>query len=284
MRLLLVAIALGASTNIGASGCGSSKPACNLGPPLAQEGAFLWRAQKRDAVLWLYGTIHDAGIDAIPPVAMKAFAGATHLVTELGDGDPDKDVYRERARMPWGKPGIDQLLPSSDWYDLRDALIGVIKEDDLKRVRPWYAMTLLTTHLDPSHGPSMDVQLTERAHDRSLPIDPLETWDEQLGALATVVDIAALQETIHARHEMACSSVRLRAGYDAGDTTTMEAILVVPQTRDVILTARNTKWLAKLQAYNNAFVAVGLGHLLGGDNGLPAMLQKAGYTVERVAR
>lgn len=277
MRLSLLVVALLVSA------CASSKPACKLGPPLAQDGAFLWRAQKGDAVLWLYGTIHDAGIDAVPPVAMKAFASAARLVTELGDGDPDKDAYRERAKMPWGKPGIDQLLPSNDWYDLRDSLIGVIKEDDLKRARPWYAMTLLTTHLDPSKGKSMDVELAERAHDRSISIDALETWDEQLGALDTVVDLAALQETIHSRHEVHCSSVQLRAGYDAGDTTTMTAILVIPQTRDVILTARNRKWMTKLVTYQNAFVAVGLGHLLG-ETGLPAMLQKAGYTVERVAR
>src|SRR6476620_12162410 len=104
-----------------ASACASNKPACKLGPPIAQDGAFLWRAQKGDAVLWLYGTIHDAGIDAVPPVALKALAGAAHLVTELGEDEPDKDVYRDRARMPYGKPGIDHLLPESDWYDLRDA-------------------------------------------------------------------------------------------------------------------------------------------------------------------
>jgi uncharacterized protein YbaP (TraB family) len=273
--LLLVALV--------ASACASSKPACKIGPPVTQDGAFLWRAQKGDAVLWLYGTIHDAGIDAVPAVAQKAFASAARLVTELGEDEPDKDAYRELARMPWGKPGIDQLLPSSDWYDLRDSLIGVIKEEDLKRARPWYAMTLLTTHLDPSRGKSMDVQFAQAAHDRGISIDALESWTEQLGALDKVVDIAALQETIHARHEVACSSQQLRTAYDAGDSTTLEAILVIPQTRDVILTARNTKWLTKLETYQNAFVAVGLGHLLGAS-GLPAMLQQAGYTVERVAR
>lgn len=280
MRSLLVVAVLASAC---ASACASRKPACQLGPPVARDGAFLWRAQKGDAVLWLYGTIHDAGIDAVPPVAVKAFTAASQLVTELGDDEPDKDVYRDRARMPYGKPGIDQLLPESDWYDLRDALLGVIKEDDLKRVRPWYAMTLLTTHLDPSRGKSMDVEFAERAHDRGIKIDALETWDEQLGALDAVVAIPELQETIHARHDMACSSARLRAGYDAGDSTTMEAILIVPQTRDVILTARNTKWIVKLETYKNAFVAVGLGHLLG-ETGLPAMLTKAGYSVERVAR
>src|SRR5689334_19009557 len=96
--VLLIALLAGA--------CASSKPACKLGPPVAQDGAFLWRAQKGGAELWLYGTIHDAGIDAVPPVAQKAFASAARLVTELGDDDPDKDAYRDIARMPYGKPGI----------------------------------------------------------------------------------------------------------------------------------------------------------------------------------
>ena len=276
MRLLLLVALV-------ASACASSKPVCKVGLPIAQDGAFLWRAQRGDAVLWLYGTIHDAGIAAVPAVALKAFADASRLVTELGDVEPDADAYREIARMPWGKPGIDQLLPTSDWYDLRDALIGVVKEEDLKRARPWYAMTRLMLHRDPNRGRSMDDEITDRARDRKLPIDALETSSEQLAALDAVVDIPALQEAIHARNDMRCDAASLRAGYDAGDTVTMEALLVIPKTRDVLLTARNTKWLAKLQTYQSAFVAVGLGHLLG-ETGLPAMLAKAGYTVERVAR
>lgn len=266
-----------------AGACGGAKPVCKLGQPLARDGAFLWRAQKGDAVLWLYGTIHDAGIDAVPASALRAFDSAARVVTELGDAEADREVFRERARMPWGKPGIDQLLPANDWYDLRDSLIGVIKEDDLRRARPWYAMTLLTRHLDPHRGPSMDTQFSERAHTKSKPVDALETIDEQLAALDAVVDIAALQETIRARRDMRCDVERMRAAYDAGDSTTMEAVLVAPQTQDAILTARNTKWLPKLQTYSNAFVAVGLGHLLG-DQGLPALLQKVGYSVERVGK
>ena len=70
---------------------------------------------------------------------------------------------------------------------------------------------------------------------------------------------------------------------DADAAGQQQAARGMVREREVILTARNTKWLGKLQTYQNAFVAVGLGHLLG-ETGLPAMLTKAGYTVERVAR
>ena len=41
--------------------------------------------------------------------------------------------------------------------------------------QPWYAMSLLMTYMAPSPGPSMDVQLVERAKERSMPVDSLET-------------------------------------------------------------------------------------------------------------
>jgi len=210
---------------------------------------------------------------------------ALFIGTELGEGEPDPDVFRKYARNASGK-GIDQLLPTDDWWDLRDALRGKIKEDDLRRAKPWYAMSLLSTYLAPAPGPSMDVELTQRAGELGKPVEPFETWEEQLSLLDTAVGVADLKEAIHARKTMKCDLARLVNAYRAGDIVVMEALLVVPRTKDTLLTARNKKWRPMLErqfAQGGAFVAVGLGHLLG-DTGLVAMLQHAGYTVERVAR
>jgi uncharacterized protein YbaP (TraB family) len=158
----------------------------------------------------------------------------------------------------------------------------VIKEDDLRRAQPWYAMTLLTTHLTPGGGPSMDVLLAQRAADAGKPVEHLESWREQLTALQGAVGIADLEEAIHARASMRCDLERLRGAYEAGDTRTMEALLVVARTEATILTARNMKWLPLLEGYTGStFVAVGLGHLLGA-HGLPVLLHDHGYVVERV--
>jgi hypothetical protein len=256
-------------------------------PPIAAEArgpAFLWKVHKGGDALWLYGTIHDAGMEAVPLVAREALEKSVRLVSELGDQTPDRDRFRELARIASG-PGIDQQLPASDWYDLRDALLGRIREDDLRRAKPWYAMTLLTTHMTPSPGPSMDVLLAKRAQELAMPVEHLETWDEQLTALDHAVGIADLQEAVRARKTMTCDLARLRSSYEAGDIATMQALLVVPRTEATMLTARNLKWMPKLETYfaqGGAFVAVGLGHLLG-EHGLPAMFQRAGYTVERTA-
>jgi uncharacterized protein len=264
--------------------CGAAKPACPVVEPTAPGPAFLWKAHKGGDVVWLYGTIHDAGLDAVPAAAQTAFAASPRLITELGDEPPDPDVFRKYARNT-GK-GIDQLLPSDDWYDLRDALLGKVKEDELRRAKPWYAMSLLSTHSAPSPGPSMDVKLVERARDQDKPIEAFESWEDQLRELDAAVALTDLQEAIHARKTMKCDLARLVNAYRAGDIVTMQALLVIPRTEATLLVPRNKKWLAKLEqqfTQGGAFVAVGLGHLLG-DNSLVAMLQRAGYTVERVTR
>jgi len=267
-----------------AAGC-AARQECKLEPipPGARGGAFLWRAHKGGDVVWLYGTIHDSGLDAVPRVALNALEKSVRFVSELGDAEPDRELFIKYARVDDG-PGIDQLLPAGDWYDLRDTLIGTIKEDDLRRAEPWYAMTLLSTKMAPTKEKAMDVLLAKRAQELAMPTDPLETWEEQLEALHSAVDVEDLKVAIHARHTMTCDFSRMRASYEAGDTRTMEALLVVPKTQATMLDARNAKWLPKIEGYfarGGAFVAVGLGHLLG-PGGLPALLEKDGYTVERV--
>ena len=276
MRLVLALV-------VALAACGPAQPKCEL--PARPHGApFLWRVQKGDGpVLWLYGTIHDAGIDAVPPAALAAMDASHVFASELGDEQPDVDAVRELTRLPRG-PSLDQLLGNDDWWELRDALLGVIKEDELKRVRPWYAMSLLSSHATPTRGPSMDDQLAQRAEDAHDTITPLETWRDQLTALADAVEIGDLEEAIHARKAMRCELDEMRSIYDAGDLDGMAKLLIVPRIAPQLVYARNDRWLPALEKMlgdRGGFVAVGLGHMIG-DRGLPALLARAGFTVARV--
>lgn len=277
MRVALIALV------VAVVGC-TKAPVCKLDPvPLAsRQPAFLWRVHKGGDVLWLYGTIHDAGLDSVPKVALTALDKSVRVVTELGATSPDPELFRTYARVRKG-PGIDYRLLAGDWYDLRDALRGVIKEDDLRRAAPWYAMTLLTTHMTPSPGPSMDTEIGKRAQTLAMPVEALETWEQQLKMLNEVVGVEDLQEAIRARETMKCDLAQMLDAYEAGDIDKMTAYLVTPRTAETLLYVRNRTWIPKLEAYvpkGGAFVAVGLGHMLG-EQGLPALFAKAGYTVER---
>lgn len=252
-------------------------------PVVPQGPAFLWKVHKDGGpTLWLYGTVHDIALSGVPAPALAALDASPKLASELGDVEPDRDKLYDLSHYKSG-PGIDQQLPADDWYDLRDALVGTIKEDNLRRVRPWYAMILLNNKMSPGKPVAMDNDLAKRARAHHQPVEALETWTEQMTALDKVVTVADLAEVIHARNAMHCEVDRLGTAYKTGDLDLMASLLIVPRTADTLLWARNRAWFPKLEAYlgdGGAFVAVGLGHLLG-EHGLPAMLAAAGYTVER---
>jgi uncharacterized protein len=262
--------------------CGGAAPVCELVPRVAQPQPFLWKVQKdRGPIVWLYGTIHNAAAEDVPQAAWTALESSPKVVTEVGDETPDPAKTVELARLPPGK-GLDQQLPAGDWYDLRDALRGSVKEADLKRARPWYAMARLTVSVAPPPSPTMDFAITKRARAKSKPVEALESWEVHLAALADTVKIPDLQQALHERKTVRCTLDKMKALYLTGDLPAMTKLLVIEQTNKLVVD-RSKAWLVKLEPYfaTGAFVAVGLGHLAGND-GLPAMLARAGYSVERV--
>lgn len=263
-------------------GCGASAPHCELPTKVAGQ-PFLWKVQKDDGpIVYLYGTIHVAGLSAVPASALAALDAAKRFASELGNVEPDGDQLRDLARLPFGKV-LDQMLPQDDWIDLVDAMRGTMKEDELRHARPWFAMTRLTSKMAPSPKPSMDDAMAERAKDHHIPVDNLESWTAQMGALVDGVSVEDLQQAIHLRKTIACEVDKMKALYENGDAATLEPMLVV-RDQDTIIDQRNAKWRATLEGYaktDGAFVAVGLGHLLGA-HGLVAAFSAAGYHVVRV--
>ncbi|MFT3697063.1 MAG: TraB/GumN family protein [Kofleriaceae bacterium] len=261
----------------------ASAPKCEL-PAVTAGAPLLWKVHKADGpVIYFYGTIHVAGISAVPPAALQALDQSKQFASELGDKEPDMDKLTDLARLPYGQV-LDRQLPDDDWYDLVDALRGTMKEDDLRHARPWFAMTRLTNKLAESPKPSMDESLTDRAHGK-MPVDALETWDAQMQALVDGVSIQDLQQAIHERKKLACDVALMRRYYENGDDISLAPMLVA-RDQATIIDARNAKWRAQIETYattSGAFIAVGLGHLLG-DRGLLSTFRTSGYTVERAER
>ncbi len=265
--------------------CAARPAPCPVPGAFATSGApLLWRVSKAGAApVWLFGTIHDAGLPAVPPSVLAALAGAKRFASELGDNEGDKDAMRELSRIERG-PGIDQQLARDDWWDLRDALRGKIREDDLRRARPWYALISLN-RLSAPKTESMDVGLARTAKTKQLPVEGLETPEDQIRALDRIVTIDDLAHAIRTRKTLSCAYTGLLAAYAAGDLAALEPMLVIPRTAEAMLWARNRRWLPAIERYvvdGGAFIAVGLGHMIG-DQGLPALLAKAGYSVERAS-
>jgi uncharacterized protein YbaP (TraB family) len=267
---------------LGLTGCAAAAPVCELPAAPTQPHAWLWRVQAATGegpVVWLFGTVHDASGHDVSPAVWAALDASAVVATELGDLEPDPEALRDVIRLPRG-PGLDQQLPTDRWWDLRDALRGTIKEADLARVRPWYAMSLLTRTMSPLPELQLDAAVVRRAKERRLVVEHLETWEEQLPQVAAGVGIPDLVEAIEARKTMRCDLARNRAAYAAGDAAWMVRTFLTART-EPLLGPRNARWLPTIERYlaaEGAFVAVGIGHLLG-EAGLPAMLEQAGYRV-----
>ncbi|HMG19676.1 MAG TPA: TraB/GumN family protein [Kofleriaceae bacterium] len=276
---IAVAIAL-------AAGCAAVPPPCPVAAPGPPHGAaLLWRIERSDGrAVWLFGTIHDAGADDVPAAVWHQLAAASVFVSELGSDEPDPLQLTALARLPWGRV-LDQMLPADDWWELVEAMLGAMTEDELRHARPWYALVRLRAHAARSPRPSMDVAMAERATARGIAVERLESWRDQLAALDASVDAADLAQAIHERKAVACQVARLRAAYRASDLPALTRMLLDPVRGDQLLAERNRRWLPQIERYldrGGGFVAVGLGHLLG-DAGLPAMLERAGYRVTRDA-
>src|SRR5262249_26234485 len=188
------------------------------------------------------------------------------------------------ARLPWGVV-LDRLLPADDWWELVEAMLGAMTEDELRHARPWFALVRLRAHMAPSPKPSMDDALAARASAAGLAVEALEPWREQLTALDASVTARDLSHAIHARRAIACEVAQLRAAYRASDVPALTRMLLDPVRGDPLLVERNRRWMGQIARsfdHGGGFVAVGLGHLLG-DDGLPALFEREGYRVVRDA-
>lgn len=262
--------------------CAAPPPTCPVPPPVPPHAApLLWRVERTGAgVVWLYGTIHDAGAEDVPDAAWHQLDGAAVFASELGADEPDPHQLVALARLPWGQV-LDRLLPADDWWDLVEAMLGAMTEDELRHARPWFALVKLHARMAHAPAPSMDVALAERARRLGIAVEPLESWRDQLAALDASVGTADLSQAIHERKAVACQVAQLRAAYRARDLPALARMLLDPVHGDRLLAERNRRWAPRIERYlehGGGFVAVGLGHLLG-DNGLPAMLERAGYRV-----
>ncbi len=266
-----------------ACACASAPSPCPTVPSAPGAPPLLWRVEgPGGGAIWLYGTVHDTGADDVPPAVWPRLDAATVFVSELGDEEPDAEAMNALARLPWGQV-LDRLLPADDWWDLVEAMLGAMTEDELRHARPWFALVRLHTRLVHAPRPSMDAALAEHARARGIAVERLESWQEQLSALDASVTPADLSRAIRGRRAVACQVAQLHAAYRSSDLAALARILVEPLRGAPLLAERNRRWLPQIErlvARGDGFVAVGLGHLLG-ESGLTTMLARAGYRVVR---
>ena len=276
----------------------------SLSAPAADGPLFLWHAEKNDAVIDLFGSVH-AGKPAWYPLDArieKVFAAADTVACEINVADPSVVAKVGGLAMQQGMYPPDESLRDHITAETWEKLLAVeglsVPEAMLERMRPGLVAMVLAQSLMSNAGldlqQGIDLHLLNRASDAGRPVVPLETPESQVALIFgpdAVIDGLMLDEALAETPEtMIALLEELVAAWQAGDPATMEAVY----RQDWIDDARMVRFHEKLLTERNLgmadglkdrrghwFVVVGALHLCGED-GVPALLSAAGWTVTQV--
>ena len=246
---------------------------------------------------WLFGTIHSlpGGVSWETETLADALAAADVLVVEVRDLEDGAALRRafERRAYSAPRPPLAERVPPS----LRPRLESLMAEGSmpagaLDRMETWAAaLTLAQLGQTGKAENGVDRALVRRMGAGAV-IElegagaQLDIFDrlperEQRDLLAAV--IADLADRQAGSQGNAARWYRGDIGQLADPATS--AILADPELRDALYAGRNRDWAGRLAAMLDEaprpFVAVGAAHLAGED-GLPALLHRRGYTVRRI--
>jgi len=280
---------------------------------IAPEG-YLWKVTKGDKTVYLLGSIHVGDVSMYPlrEEIYQAYESSDIVVTEV-------DITRQPSEAEMAE--IEKLLYYQDGTTLKDHLspelyesvISIAKEigmegEDLKEFETyqvWFVNTLLSSLTDTSGadaGLGVDLHFLMLAQEDKLPTGELESFMIQYGMLAgfspelqeqQLLETITLYEYASQGVDISDSSTNyLLSIWAEGDLESMDEIANEIKASSLeyyngMLTNRNVGMTDKIEQYlnegkyNTYFVIAGALHFAGDDSVLK-MLEKRGFTVERL--
>jgi len=283
-------------------------PPVPAGGPSARPPALVWQVTRGASVSHLFGTIHmDLALDdVLGPAGQRLLAASRALYVEMDLSDPERARALGASAVHTGMlpPGesLQRLLSPADWAQLQRLLPGS-SPAVLDRLQPWLAALSAVQAIAASGnasaragkqmGPPMDVALVMEARARGVPVFELDSMQQQLDAFTAMPRAAALVMLRELLASPAGASRELRGIVDAYGSADAERQLTTlvdhmarrtPTFTEYLIFRRTRRWadaLASPLGAGGVFVAVGAGHMVG-PQGLPALLTRRGFRVERV--
>lgn len=270
----------------------------------ARDRGFLWRISKGGHTSYLYGTIHLARLDWIFPGAQVLGAlrltDTVALELNLLDQDTVSAIQKGvRDASPAPQP------PAFTHWVRQKAEENCLNLQQLQALRPEVQLMSITmavarkSGLEASYG--IDMLLARIAKDLGRPIEPLEYAQDQLNALQQEVSqdggVADDLQSFSPEEQEQSDQVllKLAAAWEHSDFATMESYAQWCHCMETasdrqqmkrLIEDRNPRMANRIDALHGlghkVFAAVGSLHLIGGDQAVPGLLEKRGYSVQRV--
>jgi len=272
----------------------------------ARNHGFLWRITKGGHSSYLYGTMHVGKLEwSFPgPALVQALQASTSIALELNMHDPHLMQDLQTGIGAATAPALDAEVNKRLQQRLEaQARLNCVPMDGLRAVRPEIQISALTLQAARLHGLessySAESVLASYADSRKLPIESLETVQEQLNSF------------------LARDSAEMEYLLDSGltDLENGDALKLIGQLADVwansdfqqldsygkwcnclknetdraamqrLLDDRNPTLAVRLDMLHETgqrvFAAVGALHMIG-RAGLPVRMRALGYQVQRI--
>jgi uncharacterized protein YbaP (TraB family) len=264
---------------------------------------LVYQVEGPNGRFYLAGSMHllHAERASLPAPLERAYRNSASIVMEIDTDDGDAQDAGARlleAAQLAPDTSLHALLGEARWNTVRTALAEAgFDAERASRFEPWGLALLLTQAGFARQGytsaAGVEQQWTERARRDGKPISGLETAAMQIALLDGLdmnVQRQMLDLTLEEVQEMPQMLDELDDAWRAGDLQRLEALLLegyrqMPELYTALLVERNRRWVSQIRAWPTTspprLVLVGALHLVG-EQGLPALLQRAGYTVERL--
>ncbi len=247
---------------------------------------------------FLFGTMHseDARVIRLPRVVRQAFDDAEQFAMEVL---MDEATLRESMAALMLEDGreLEDIVGPQLYRETVKAVTALgYPAEVCRRFKPWAVVTLLSIPA-PSTGDYLDIVLYRKALEQEKRMIGLETVQEQLApfdSLSYADQTLLLQATLESQHDLSSLYEVLLSAYVGGDLAALvelnKAHLDVgdpemeQRLNKAVIDDRNRRMARRLQPVlekGGAFVAVGALHLPG-EEGVLNLLQRHGYSIERV--
>lgn len=268
-----------------------------ISPLLSYAKSSVWLAEQGDKKVILAGSVHllHPSQLPIPDEYLKAFAASERIVFEIDLAEMNSMTAAAKMMQNFQLQGttLDKTLKPAVWQKLK----GLMQQHNVPTTLVMFDAAFMSFSLpvliwqQQGYGDGIDKILYDKAKQEGKTIVGLETFDQQLAALASLKEVdpnVLIEETIKSLTDPKLTISALIKQVYQGDTEAIDQQMDALRTKEmekfyqVLLVNRNKAWISQIDGYASdkipTMVVVGAMHLVG-DESVLNMLADKGYKI-----